>query len=115
MTVYRLITRGTIEEKVYHRQIFKQFMTDKVLKDPKQKRFFTRGELQDFFTLDDQLSTTATAEIFADEDSQILPQSPTRTPTPTPDPAAPPVPGRGRGTRRSRRQGRGRRPSGGRS
>ncbi len=30
VTVYRLITSGTIEEKVYHRQIYKQFLTNKV-------------------------------------------------------------------------------------
>ena len=30
VTVYRLITSGTIEEKVYHRQIYKQFLTEKV-------------------------------------------------------------------------------------
>ncbi len=29
VTVYRLITAGTIEEKVYHRQIYKQFLTNK--------------------------------------------------------------------------------------
>ena len=29
VTVYRLITSGTIEEKVYHRQIYKQFLTNK--------------------------------------------------------------------------------------
>lgn len=40
VTVYRLITAGTIEEKVYHRQIYKQHLTNKVLKDPKQRRFF---------------------------------------------------------------------------
>ena len=31
VTVYRLITSGTIEEKVYQRQIYKQFLTNKVL------------------------------------------------------------------------------------
>jgi len=31
VTVYRLITSGTIEEKVYHRQIYKQFLTEKVM------------------------------------------------------------------------------------
>ena len=30
VTIYRLITSGTIEEKVYHRQIYKQFLTEKV-------------------------------------------------------------------------------------
>jgi len=31
VTVYRLITKGTIEEKIYHRQIWKQFLSSKVL------------------------------------------------------------------------------------
>lgn len=31
VAVYRLITKGTIEEKVYHRQLYKQFLTNKVL------------------------------------------------------------------------------------
>lgn len=30
VVVYRLITSGTIEEKVYHRQIYKNFLTNKV-------------------------------------------------------------------------------------
>mgnify|MGYP001807533251 CR=1 FL=1 len=30
VTIYRLITAGTIEEKVYHRQIYKNFLTNKV-------------------------------------------------------------------------------------
>eukprot|EP00957_Ditylum_brightwellii_P115240 8788562-Ditylum_brightwellii.AAC.1 len=31
VTVYRLITTGTIEEKIYHRQIYKQYITQRVL------------------------------------------------------------------------------------
>ena len=34
VTVYRLITSGTIEEKVYHRQIYKQFLTNKASVTP---------------------------------------------------------------------------------
>ncbi len=30
VTIYRLITSGTIEEKVYHRQVYKSFLTNKV-------------------------------------------------------------------------------------
>lgn len=33
VTIYRLMIAGSIEEKIYHRQIFKQFLTDKILKD----------------------------------------------------------------------------------
>jgi DNA excision repair protein ERCC-6 len=51
VTIYRLITTGTIEEKMYHRQIFKTFLANKVLKDPRQKRFFKSQDLYDLFTL----------------------------------------------------------------
>ena len=37
---HRLMTAGTIEEKIYHRQIYKQYLTNKILKDPTQRRFF---------------------------------------------------------------------------
>ncbi|KAI0461960.1 hypothetical protein LJB42_004565 [Komagataella kurtzmanii] len=53
VTIYRLMIAGSIEEKIYHRQIFKQFLTNKILKDPKQRRFFKMNELQDLFTLGD--------------------------------------------------------------
>eukprot|EP00753_Platysulcus_tardus_P011292 PLAT3281.24.p1 GENE.PLAT3281.24~~PLAT3281.24.p1 ORF type:complete len:1228 (+),score=372.28 PLAT3281.24:378-3686(+) len=65
VTVYRLIMSGSIEEKMYHRQVFKQFLTNKVLKDPKQKRFFKSSSLRDLFTLgSDALPGTETGEIF---------------------------------------------------
>ena len=51
VSIYRLMVTGTIEEKIYHRQIFKQFLTNKILSDPKQKRFFKMNELHDLFTL----------------------------------------------------------------
>lgn len=46
-----MMTKGTIEEKIYHRQIYKQFLTDKILKDPNQKKFFKHSDLEDLFTL----------------------------------------------------------------
>lgn len=51
VTIYRLMTAGTIEEKIYHRQIFKQFLSDKILKDPKQRQTFHMKDLYDLFTL----------------------------------------------------------------
>lgn len=48
--IYRLMTEGTIEEKIYHRQIFKQFMTNKVLKDPKQRSSYDLTDLYDLFS-----------------------------------------------------------------
>ncbi|KAL9072875.1 MAG: hypothetical protein Q9157_004940, partial [Trypethelium eluteriae] len=52
--IYRLMTAGTIEEKIYHRQIFKQFLTNKILKDPKQRQTFQLRDLHDLFTLGSQ-------------------------------------------------------------
>ncbi|KAI0145791.1 SNF2 family N-terminal domain-containing protein [Hypoxylon sp. NC0597] len=51
VTIYRLMTAGTIEEKMYHRQIFKQFLSNKVLKDPKQLTTFQLQDLHDLFNL----------------------------------------------------------------
>eukprot|EP00300_Choanocystis_sp_HF-7_P014392 c18676_g1_i1.p1 GENE.c18676_g1_i1~~c18676_g1_i1.p1 ORF type:complete len:860 (+),score=196.90 c18676_g1_i1:1063-3642(+) len=49
VAVYRLITRGTIEEKIYHRQIFKHCLINRVLKDARQQRFFKDSDLEDLF------------------------------------------------------------------
>ena len=38
--IYRLLSRGTIEEKIYQRQLFKQFLSKKVLEDPEQRVVF---------------------------------------------------------------------------
>lgn len=65
VTIYRLMTAGTIEEKIYHRQIFKQFLTNKILKDPKQRQTFQMKDLYDLFTLGNSTdSTTETGEMF---------------------------------------------------
>ena len=61
VTVYRLITPGTIEEKVYHRQIYKQHMTDRILRDPKQRRVFKAKDLADLFTFDEQAAASGGA------------------------------------------------------
>lgn len=59
------MTAGSIEEKIYHRQIFKQFLTDRILKDPRQRRVFKKGDLQDLFTLDEG-PTTETSHLFTE-------------------------------------------------
>ncbi|KAF2724539.1 hypothetical protein K431DRAFT_217730 [Polychaeton citri CBS 116435] len=91
--IYRLMTAGTIEEKIYHRQIFKQFLTNKILRDPKQRQTFQLKDLHDLFTLGDaEDGTTETGSIFkgtelklsgssgaqnADKSAQGLPTPPT--------------------------------------
>ncbi|XP_023228465.1 DNA excision repair protein ERCC-6-like isoform X1 [Centruroides sculpturatus] len=74
VTIYRLLTSGTIEEKIYHRQIFKQFLTNRVLKDPRQRRFFKTNHLHELFFLgepDKESSETETSAIFAGTGSEV--------------------------------------------
>jgi DNA excision repair protein ERCC-6 len=66
VTIYRLMTAGTIEEKIYHRQIFKQFLTNKILRDPKQRQTFHLSDLHDLFTLGDEKAPTETSTLFKD-------------------------------------------------
>ncbi|KAI8814438.1 hypothetical protein BJ742DRAFT_785400 [Cladochytrium replicatum] len=75
VTIYRLMTSGTIEEKIYHRQIFKQFLTNKILKDPKQRRFFKANDVHDLFVLDANDTGdngTETGTMFADMDAEVV-------------------------------------------
>ena len=73
VSILRLITAGTIEEKIYHRQIFKQFLTQRILEDPKQTRFFKAADLHDLFELgrDEEEGTTETADIFDGLEEEI--------------------------------------------
>ena len=79
VTIYRLLTAGTIEEKIYHRQIFKQFLTNKILKDPRQKRFFKSNDLNELFTFTDAAASdtgsanTETSALFAGTGSLVKP------------------------------------------
>ncbi|KAJ8014047.1 hypothetical protein DPEC_G00036190 [Dallia pectoralis] len=81
VTAYRLLTAGTIEEKIYHRQIFKQFLTNRVLKDPKQRRFFKSNDIYELFTLTNPDGTqgTETSAIFAGTGSDVqIPKKPVK-------------------------------------
>lgn len=71
--MYRLITRGTIEEKVYHRQIYKHFLTNKILKNPQQKRFFKARDMKDLFILnvDGETGSTETSNIFSQISEEV--------------------------------------------
>lgn len=75
--IFRLITVGTIEEKIYHRQIFKQFLTNKILIDPRQCRFFKSNDLYDLFSFTDVDDTvkSETSELFAAQSQRITSES----------------------------------------
>ena len=71
VTIYRLIVRGSIEEKIYQRQIYKQFLTDKVLKDPNSSRCFSEKDLKNLFSLSDEVETE---QLFNDVNANITPK-----------------------------------------
>lgn len=71
VTIYRLLTAGTIEEKIYQRQVFKQYLTNKVLKDPKQRRFFKTKDLYELFSLASDEGQTECSAIFAGTGSEV--------------------------------------------
>ncbi|KAF3923372.1 hypothetical protein ABW21_db0204834 [Orbilia brochopaga] len=62
--IYRLLSRGTIEEKIYQRQLYKQFLTKKILEDPEQRRVFRMDDMQDLFTLGTLEHGTETGGLF---------------------------------------------------
>ena len=53
VVVYRLITCGTIEEKIYRKQVFKGCLMKKVVEKSDPYRYFTSEELRDLLSLDD--------------------------------------------------------------
>ena len=60
VTVYRMICAGTVEEKIYQRQIFKTALSNSVLQDSKQRRLFTHKDLKDLFSLKADNGSVAT-------------------------------------------------------
>lgn len=72
--IYRLLTAGTIEEKIYHRQVFKLYLTNRILKNAQQKRFFKTNDLHELFTLGDNDKNIETKALF-DEELQINPET----------------------------------------
>ncbi len=51
VNIYRFVSEDTIEEKIYHRQIFKKFMADRILADPARRKLFERETLYNLLTL----------------------------------------------------------------
>ena len=65
------------------RQIFKHFVSNRILKDPRQRRFFKANDMHELFTLAHQSQDsnskrkTETAAIFAGTGSEVKPKSKT--------------------------------------
>ncbi|GFO09812.1 DNA excision repair protein ercc-6-like [Plakobranchus ocellatus] len=64
VVVYRLITCGTVEEKIYRRQVFKDSITRQTTGASKNPyRYFTSVELRELFALDDPMTSTTQRQL----------------------------------------------------
>ncbi|KAI9814176.1 MAG: helicase [Pycnora praestabilis] len=52
--IYRLLTQGALDEKIYQRQLTKQGLADSVMNNKASASSFSREELRDLFSLDEQ-------------------------------------------------------------
>ncbi|KAG2442553.1 hypothetical protein HXX76_002639 [Chlamydomonas incerta] len=63
VVVYRLITCGTVEEKIYRKQVFKGGLSRTGTEDGIQFRYFTQTELKDLFSVSSEgLRTSSTQQ-----------------------------------------------------
>ncbi|KAK7517449.1 DNA repair and recombination protein RAD26 [Phyllosticta citriasiana] len=51
--IYRLLTMGALDEKIYQRQLSKQSLADSVIDNKSAGSSFTKDDLRDLFTLDE--------------------------------------------------------------
>ncbi|XP_073463962.1 DNA excision repair protein ERCC-6-like [Aquarana catesbeiana] len=64
VVIYRLITCGTVEEKIYRRQIFKDSLIRQTTGDKKNPhRYFSKQELKELFTLEDTRTSTTQIQL----------------------------------------------------
>ncbi|EDL95870.1 similar to SNF2/RAD54 family protein (predicted) [Rattus norvegicus] len=64
VVVYRLITCGTVEEKIYRRQVFKDSLIRQTTGDKKNPfRYFTKQELKELFTVGDLLNSATQMQL----------------------------------------------------
>ncbi|GAB7341812.1 hypothetical protein MBLNU457_g0139t1 [Dothideomycetes sp. NU457] len=67
--IYRLLTKGGLDEKIFQRQIFKQGLADSVVDNKASTNSFSQEELRDLFTLD-QRDTCQTHDLLGCECAQ---------------------------------------------
>ncbi|XP_016137348.1 DNA excision repair protein ERCC-6-like [Sinocyclocheilus grahami] len=64
--IYRLITCGTVEERIYRRQVFKDSLIRQTTGDKKNPfRYFSKQELHEVFNLEDTRSSTTQQQLQA--------------------------------------------------
>eukprot|EP01053_Blabericola_migrator_P010648 Blabericola_migrator_1__10647@NODE_606_length_7355_cov_27_739572_g439_i0_p1_GENE_NODE_606_length_7355_cov_27_739572_g439_i0NODE_606_length_7355_cov_27_739572_g439_i0_p1_ORF_typecomplete_len937_score173_34SNF2_N/PF00176_23/2_4e64Helicase_C/PF00271_31/9_2e18ERCC3_RAD25_C/PF16203_5/8_3e11ResIII/PF04851_15/1_4e07HDA23/PF11496_8/9_6e05TFIIF_beta/PF02270_15/4e03TFIIF_beta/PF02270_15/0_59_NODE_606_length_7355_cov_27_739572_g439_i035986408 len=73
VTVFRLLCKGTIEEKIYKRQIFKQILSSKVLTERSNNKVFKASDFTDLFAFPPLPPGISEADILK-EDAQLPPR-----------------------------------------
>ncbi|XP_071979456.1 DNA excision repair protein ERCC-6-like [Engystomops pustulosus] len=64
VVIYRLITCGTVEEKIYRRQIFKDSIIRQTTGEKKNPfRYFSKQELKELFSLEDTRTSTTQIQL----------------------------------------------------
>lgn len=64
VVIYRLITCGTVEEKIYRRQVFKDSLIRQNTGDKKNPfRYFSKQELKELFTLEETKSSSTQLQL----------------------------------------------------
>ncbi|OCT67216.1 DNA excision repair protein ERCC-6-like [Xenopus laevis] len=64
VVIYRLITCGTVEEKIYRRQIFKESLIRQTTGDKKNPfRYFSKQELKELFSLEDTRTSSTQIQL----------------------------------------------------
>uniref|UniRef100_A0A4W5JTZ2 DNA excision repair protein ERCC-6-like n=1 Tax=Hucho hucho TaxID=62062 RepID=A0A4W5JTZ2_9TELE len=64
VVIYRLITCGTVEEKIYRRQVFKDSLIRQTTGDKKNPfRYFSKQDLKELFTLQDTRSSSTQLQL----------------------------------------------------
>ncbi|NWQ71057.1 ERC6L protein, partial [Neopipo cinnamomea] len=64
VVIYRLITCGTVEEKIYRRQVFKDSLIRQTTGDKKNPfRYFSKQELRELFTLEDTRTSVTQVQL----------------------------------------------------
>lgn len=71
VVVYRLITVGTVEEKIYRKQVFKGSLVKTVIDKKDYHRYFTQQELCELFQLDSNLTQSVTQQQLKDLHSNM--------------------------------------------
>ncbi|XP_003227847.1 DNA excision repair protein ERCC-6-like [Anolis carolinensis] len=71
VVIYRLITCGTVEEKIYRRQVFKDSLIRQSTGEKKNPyRYFSNQELRELFTLEDPRSSSTQLQLQSLHSSQ---------------------------------------------